>query len=237
MSYEMVAFEYYDDVRHPTCRNLRDGSMLAFMELGMERFLAANAICEVGPGLWSAAAELGGLRGSLHNLVLLDNSRAMLTHSARYRSDGAHLVLADAERLPFRNQGIDVVIAGLGDPYNTIDFWDGLSWSLRRGGFCFFTTPSYEWATWFRSGAHKERPGYACFEVINGRAVYLPSLVYSLESQCKMIEQHGMRVVEVVNITVEMLPRPWSPKIIDAPLAEKTPLVVGYRIAKIDAVK
>jgi SAM-dependent methyltransferase len=227
-SYHELAGEYYDAERHPTCANFREGSILL-----VERWLAGSTEIprprwDVGAGD-SVLAEVLAARGvGLEGTTALDESPAMLTHSRRWTSQGLRLVVGDAERIPAEDGAAALVLASLGDPYNTDDWWAEVARVLAPDGVCLFTTPTHEWSTSFRDGASAEA---AEFELADGRKVLVPSFVRRPDEQVRQIEQAGLRVVAVDHVARGDLRRdPLSPKL-DV-LADDDAVVRGYRVAK-----
>src|SRR5262249_54594295 len=105
-------------------------------------------------------------------------------------------------------------ISSLGDPFNVPRFWNELARCLRPKGQCIFTSPSYEWATSFRTSSSHERPGCAFFELSNGCSIYVPSFVYSIDSQRNIIEQAGLQIVDTATIDINLVGPPYSPKLL-----------------------
>lgn len=206
-TYADVAAEYYDPARHPTCRNFRDGSRLLMHPYLSGPLQSDDWLCEVGPGDSIVAEVLRDRR--LDCVVLLDVSIEMISHSLGYRDRGAHLVIADARKLPFGDESMLAVVASLGDPYNDATFWLEAKRVLKPGGVCLFTTPSFEWATTFR----EDEATSARFELRTGEEISVPSFVLDAGEQTRMIEDVGLAVADVRHVTVGELPRPISPKL------------------------
>src|ERR1700728_1042873 len=164
VSYDLIAQEYYDPKRHPTCANFRDASRIL-----LRRWLAPTPtqarICDVGAGRSLSAEILREERRSLGLLVLVDQSRPMLAYSEGWRGDGATLCVASASALPYSSEYFDVVASSLGDPYNLDSFWAEIHRVLKIGGKCFFTTPSYDWAQAFRSAPDSDSKHSSDFEL------------------------------------------------------------------------
>jgi len=146
-SYSDVATEYYDTTRHPTCANFREAST-AILRKWLTNFLQPeNIVVETGAGS-SIVSEIIDEFGTQVFLALCDKSPAMLNQSAN-RSANIRII-ADVEKLPIRQASADLIVASLGDPYNTPLFWRECRRILRPDGQVFFTTPSFEWAHTFR---------------------------------------------------------------------------------------
>ncbi|ACF01507.1 Methyltransferase type 11 [Rhodopseudomonas palustris TIE-1] len=208
-TYSRVASEYYDAQLHPTCRNFRDASK-SFLRKALAGVARGGWMVEVGAGD-SLVCELG--HTAFGKLVLLDKSDSMLSYSAKYRHL-ASLVVGDALALPFLNNSISVMVASLADPFNVPEFWSEVRRALRVGGWCIFTSPSYEWARSFRLESTDELQGAALFQLRSGERVHLPSLVWPEDAQVEMIRRAGLTVVSTNAVGIDALPTPLSPKIL-----------------------
>ena len=214
VSYEVVAGEYYNLERHPTCANFRSASGILFRRW-LSFFSLPSHICEVGAGKSLLAEILLEQCRSLHSLMLVDESPAMLAHSETYRGAGAVLYIASASALPHPSRTVDWVVSCLGDPYNSESFWREAYRVLKNNGTCFFTTPSYDWAQAFRSAIDPDSMHDAEFELADGSCVSLPSHIYSQEQQIRMIESAGLRVSDVASVSIsEISQHLLSPKLI-----------------------
>ena len=184
---------------------------------------------DVGAGD-SVLAEVLAARGvSLEGTTALDESPSMLAHSQKWTSRGLRLVVGDAESIPAEDGSASLVVASLGDPYNTDEWWAEAARVLAPGGVCLFTTPTHEWAESFRDGATRD---VAEFELADGRKILVPSLVRSPEEQVRQIEQAGLRVDAVGQVTRDDLGRhPPSPKL-DVLADDDAPVVRGYRVVR-----
>lgn len=234
VTYEEIAAEYYDPRRHPTCANFREAS--AWVLGGwLRRFpVAAGRSCEVGAGDSLLAELLADAGAGLEGLVISDASPSMLRYSARWAGRGARLVLGPAESLPFPDAGFDLLVSSLGDPYNVPAFWAEVFRVLRPGGLAFFTTPSCQWATAFRSGDGDEIMS-AEFETSGGQTVRVPSWIYPAEEQVRLIEDHRLAVLETVHVRRSALK---GTRISQKLLPEEAPslsVVTGYLAAKGEA--
>jgi len=202
-SYSEIATEYYDERRHPTCANFRAASAF-ILRTWLRSFLKRNSvIVETGAGASVALELIQDLRVPAA-LIVSDRSPAMLNQRHEFIS-GTCLV-SDAEQLAVRSASVDAILASLGDPYNTSTFWRECSRVLRPGGRVFFTTPSFEWARSFRneSGAP---PMAAEFELADGRALFVPSLVLSPTEQVALIRSAGLNVGQERHVDCEVIPR------------------------------
>lgn len=209
--YATVAAEYYDESRHPTCRNFRDASRV-FLETSLAAVALRGVTLEVGAG-YSLLGELAETsRLEFEQLLLLDSSVEMLSYSRRF-SSSAKIVVGDARELPFADATVSLLVASLADPYNVESFWREAARCLRKGGQCIFTTPSYDWATSFRPSSENERQDAAYFELRSGQRLYLPSVIKPEAEQRKMIFDAGMEVLEVTSLRTDVIPPPYSGKI------------------------
>ncbi len=230
-TYEMLALEYYDSTRHPTCVSFRQASCFLLREWLQLLLSQSGWVCEVGPGK-SLIAELLAQQGqTLDSLVLVDSSPSMLAYSNDWRHRGAKLVLGDAEALPLASDSIAVVVSFLGDPYNSPQFWRETSRILKQGGLALLTAPSYEWAVAYR-GESKKVFTSAEFELADGRSVRVPSLIYPVDEQINLIKSSGLVVEEVTHVPISALDEgQLSPKL-RVVQGSKSSVVSGYRARK-----
>lgn len=192
--YGAVAQEYYDPRLHPTCYNFNRLSRI-FISKHLLPQGAHRRILEVGAGESSAAPLLEAAGHSLSALTLSDSSQEMLAHSARWHEKGAGLVVGDAEHLRSWAPPTECVVASLGDPYNTMCFWEQLGSLLPPGGAVIFTLPSYEWAGRFRR-ADQASQHTAEFVTRSGQVLSMPSYIPPLAGQVEIIENAGLIVVD-----------------------------------------
>ena len=192
-TYQVIADEYYDARRHPTCNNFNRLSRI-YLSRHVES-LAQRRVLETGAGS-SAAAELLSEAGlPLRGLTITDSCGLMLSHSQKWTAHGAELRVADAEQLDVEADSIDVLVSSLGDPYNTSAFWLEVSRVLRRDGLAIFTMPSFQWAARFRS-TQREPLDKAEFRLRDGSAVHVRSIIPPLDAQVEIIERTGLVVVD-----------------------------------------
>lgn len=203
-TYDELAEEYYDRRRHPTCANFRDACALLYQQWLPRCWHQTGWICETGAGR-SLVAEIAVERQlRTEGLILLDSAPNMLAHSAEVISAACNAVLGDARQLPFADNSLSVLIATLGDPYNTPRFWQEVRRVLAEDGVVIFTTPSYIWSSTFR-GTEKEAQHMAEFKVSDGRRIFVPSFIYPEADQAEMLGAHGLRIRETERVTVDQL--------------------------------
>jgi SAM-dependent methyltransferase len=229
--YSKFATEYYDEIRHPTCKNFRDASLI-YLRKVLAALSSPGHILEVGAGRSAVAETLIELGlNDLRKLTLIDSSIEMLLHSAPFAKAGAHIAVGDTKLLPFPSKNFSMIVAVLGDPYNTPKFWSEVSRCLVLGGTCLFTTPSDEWVRAYRESRTEERRDRAYFLLADGRGVYVPSFIYCRESQRRMIESAGLSLVEEVDVPMRQLSGQTSPKLLPLLDGDLTP-VRGYLTRK-----
>ena len=228
--YEDIASEYYDPVRHPTCANFREASAILLKRWLQQLPHTTGWFCEVGAGCSLLAELLAAEDSSAADVIVTDSSLAMLRYSRRWTGGKTHLLLADSMMLPIADENLHLVVSSLGDPYNVPKFWQEMHRVLRPGGAAWFTTPSHDWAVAFRHGDNSNFP--AEFELRDGERVYVPSWIYALPTQIKMIEKSGLRVKEHSRVFLpELTAKTLSPKLLTrrGPTAD---VVEGYLVAK-----
>ena len=189
-SYELVAQEYYDSERHPTCSNFREASLILLRKWRVP-ILQSRSICEVGPGRSLVAEFFLSARDNLDRLVLVDESASMLAYSEKWRDAGATLKIGSAFSLPVPSNAFDLVVSCLGDPYNTFSFWTEVRRVLVPGGTCLFTTPSFDWAHSFRIASDSKYMESADFELFDGTHIQLPSFIRPPADQAILIRSAG----------------------------------------------
>jgi SAM-dependent methyltransferase len=224
----VLAAEYYDPIRHPTSANFRAASA-EIVRAWLPCMLPRGLVLDVGAGDSVVASVMAERRAPLERLLLTDSSDAMLGHSGSWIRKGARAEVADAANLPVRNQSVGVLVASLGDPYNTPEFWSEVRRVLDVHGFVIFTTPSYEWSDSFRP-LNGEPEDSAEFELADGRKVRVPSFIYDQARQRHVIEEAKLSVVGLYSVFLgELREMPISPKLtVDA----ATPIVVGYKVTR-----
>ncbi len=195
-SYGRLASEYYDVELHPTCSAFDQLSSSLLKEWLSSRKTASLTVCDVGAGNSQVARILDERLAELSALWLVDESREMLDCSRRFQSANVHRRIARADQLHLFGIKFDLIVASLGDPYNTDAFWHSVKSSLSDDGRCLFTTPSFEWASTFRQADSDELMGRALFVLSNGEKHYVPSYIYPTETQNQMLTRNGLEIIE-----------------------------------------
>ncbi len=231
-SYELVAQEYYDAGRHPTCANFREASRLLF-----RRWLSVvpnrKLICEVGAGKSILAEILSEALLALDTLTLVDESPCMLAYSRALEEVGVRLDLASAFALPYGSDSFDVVASCLGDPYNSITFWTEVRRVLKPDGICLFTTPSWEWAEAFRESTDTNSMHSSAFDLFDGSQISLPSHIYPQHDQKQLMESANLAVSEISQVLIRDLSgQRLSPKLVLRRGADAS-VITGYVATKV----
>jgi|SRR5580704_3013808 SAM-dependent methyltransferase len=229
-TYEDVAVEYYDPVRHPTCANFSELSN-AFLHPRIRKYAAAGGnILEVGAGRSTAAPILQERGVPVTRLTLLDQSARMLAYSSDWEDKGARLLLGDACRTQLPERSFRLIVSALGDPYNCPAFWREVARLLERGGVCLFTTPAPEWATRFRP---PEREAHAEFVIADGSTVLVPSKIPAHEQQGTTIADAGLHSIDDEGLGAQKLSGPPSPKLLLDEATMRLPIVRGFTVRQI----
>jgi SAM-dependent methyltransferase len=227
----VVADEYYMADRHPTCQNFRSGSARILADW-LPLLPVDSVFCEVGAGKSIVAEQFMNRGLPLDRLWITDQSNRMLDYSRHFEAKGANLLVTDADKLPFTGDSVACVVSSLGDPYNLGAFWTEVARVLTSGGIAIFTLPSYDWARHYRGLDTSQSFREAEFELIDGRRVFLPSFIHPESRQRELINQHGLRVIEVRDVAIEDLQgQALSPKL----GLERGPngaVVTGYLLQK-----
>jgi SAM-dependent methyltransferase len=199
-SYEDIASEYYDRIRHPTCANFREASALILRVWLQRHKVERGQVWEVGAGNSLLVELLVELEEEPRMVVISDPSPSMLEFSKKWVNQGALLSLNRAEIIPVTSSSLSLVVSSLGDAYNEPAFWDETNRCLRPGGRLFFTTPAYEWAEAFRSQNGQGEITGAEFELKDGRKVIVPSRICPVEQQIELIKNSGLEILEVTHV-------------------------------------
>lgn len=206
--YEVIAREYYEERLHPTCANFDQLSRRYFEPRLRAIVKEGMRIGDFGAGR-SMVSRIIGLRPSV-DLFLVDSSSGMLSHSDQYVSQNTRPILANVESTEFAESSFDIVVASLGDPFNTPMFWEEIRRILKQGGICLFTSPAVEWAETFRRpGTNRE----AEFALRDGTIVFVPSIVLSPNAQSSLVTAAGLNVRETQDYRVADLVGPISSKL------------------------
>jgi ubiquinone/menaquinone biosynthesis C-methylase UbiE len=200
-AYNVVADEYYIASRHPTCSNFRVASSIILQDW-MSSLPTAGTICEVGAGRSVVAEQMLRVGRSLNCLLITDESSLMLAYSREFEAAGAILRVGAAEQLPVESAAMNSVVASLGDSYNNGRFWGEVERILKPGSIGVFTTPAFDWAVRFRTLQTSSDFMHADFELTDGTHVLLPSFIYSESEQLRMLENSGLRAVDVRTVTI-----------------------------------
>jgi SAM-dependent methyltransferase len=228
-AYTSLAAEYYDETQHPTCANFEELSRL-FLEPQLTTVIPkANQGVELGAGRSIVAPLWKNLSQPTAQLVLVDNSPAMLEYSREWLSNRVTAIIADARETRLPDRSADIIVSSLGDPYNTPEFWFEIERLLSIDGICLFTTPSVEWARLFRPRGETEK---AEFKLRDGSVMCVPSLVHSREDQQRLIESAGLRIIREMVFGVNYIRGQVSPKILQVIRQQDVPAMRGYRIAR-----
>lgn len=214
-AYDPVAREYYDALSHPTSAALGTGSDL-LLAAAVHKLTPPQTVVEVGAGrgflgrIWQPPATT--------RAILTDRSQSMLRHAPRHWPQ----IVMDARQMALATASVDLLLAGLGDPYNDADFWRECSRILRAGGRVLWTTPAYEWASRWRT-LSGEPSDAAVFQLQDSSLIAVPSVVQTVDELERAIEAVGMRVDYVRHIAPRALWR--VPHKVAAAVAIDDPLV------------
>jgi SAM-dependent methyltransferase len=230
-TYDDVASDYYDPIRHPTCANFAELSN-AFLVPRIHRYAAVDMnILEVGAGRSTVAPALHKQGLPLTQLNLLDQSDRMLAHSQEWERSGARLLIGNACRTELPAEHFKLIVSALGDPYNCPTFWREVARLLELGGVCLFTSPATEWAVRFRA-ADAEAQAHAEFVVADGSTLLVPSKIQPLDRQVRMVEDAGLHVVDVDGLSAEELLDVPSPKLLLDERTRRLPIVRGFTVQR-----
>jgi hypothetical protein len=154
----------------------------------------------------------------------------MLQHSMGWAAFGASIVRRDAYDLGQTNDNAALLVASLGDPYNTSTFWAEAFRVVRPGGRVLFTIPSYEWSVRFRDKGAGER---AEFVLRNGERRWVPSYVPPLPFQIELMESAGFSVLTFESRgAADLEPKEIRSPKIDVFGGEESSLVWGFEVVR-----
>ena len=228
--FDEIAAEYYDASRHPTCANFRFASTLP-LEIWLAEY-RGEPLCEVGCGKSLTAEILLQRNSSLANVLLTDDSPAMLEYSRPWTAHGVQLKLASADELPLESGSLRYLVSCLGDPYNTRSLWREVARVLAPQGGVFYSTPAHHWSQAFRQA---QAANEAEFQLGDGRYVMIPSYIYPEAEQTRLMEEAGLRVVDISTITLgDLATQPLSSKLL-AGRGPQAPVVTYFRAVKLNA--
>lgn len=228
-SYDNIAAEYYDPIRHPTCANFAELSGAFLAPRIRKRASSASNILEVGAGRSIAAPVVASEGLPYAKLILLDASPRMLEHSREWERRGARLIVADASDTGLMPESVQLIVSSLGDPYNSLRFWWEIERLLEPGGTCLFTTPANEWAERFRAACDLEA---AEFLLANGTTVRVRSDIPRVERQIEIINSARLCVVDTQSFSVGELSQRISPKLLVSESTDRLPIVRGFAVVK-----
>ncbi len=230
VTYDAVAAEYYDPVRHPTSANFSELSN-RFLDPRIRKYATAVMnILEIGAGRSTVAPIMSAAGLPLRKLTLVDKSPLMLEHSREWARHGVRLVVDDAcaPGLPLESFGL--ITGALGDPYNCPSFWQSTAQLLQRRGICLFTIPAREWAERFREAAALT---LAEFALADGNVVLVRSNIPPLDEQIRLVTDAGLQVIETQGLTAAQLSGPHSAKLLLSVETSGLPIVHGLVAQKI----
>jgi SAM-dependent methyltransferase len=229
-TYDDVAAEYYDAVRHPTCANFSELSA-TFLVPRIDKYApASTAILEIGTGRSIVAPTMAAKKLPLSQVTLLDQSPRMLKHSLDWERRGARLLVANADNTGLPPASFQLIVSSLGDPYNDANFWQEVSRLLDSRGICLFTTPAREWSERFRADSDRRA---AEFVLANGAKILVRSDIPSVASQSEMIGRAGLCLDETQALGAAQLSGPLSPKLLVDGQASPLPVVRGFAVKKV----
>jgi len=228
-SYNLIADEYYDPVLHPTCANFDELSRKVLVPR-IHKVPHDTAIIDVGCGRSLVAEAIYSRRANLQGVTLLDSSPEMLEHSRSWERVGARLIVADATKTGLEDCSFAVLVASLGDPYNTPIFWREVHRLLKPNGICLFTTPSPEWANEFRESTARNE---AEFILSDGSVIHVPSYIPRTDDQIAMIVAAGFDVFESCALCVSDISGPVSWKLLSKQRGCDYPILRGFSTRRI----
>ncbi len=229
-SYDVVAREYYDPILHPTCSNFRSASIILISEF-LRALPAMGRTLDLGAGRSVVPeVELQSLR-SLSSIVLFDGSRDMLANNEPEFLARCEAIVGEPSNIPLVNEGVDLIISSLGDPYNNQNVWKECARLLTKFGRLIYTTPAYEWMVRYRVEEEGAPEHISRFVDRNGAVHDLPSFVYDPRTQSDLFGKAGLLVEETKVCYADEVPGPLSPKLVNCS-KERLPIVRGFLLRR-----
>jgi SAM-dependent methyltransferase len=231
-SYEVIAPEYYDPIRHPTCANFRQASYLILSDWLSTFPIEDSLIYEVGAGKSLLLEILNEFNREPKQTIISDLSPSMLAYSKSLADDKTRFELVAASNLPVEAATVDLVVSSLGDPYNDKKFWEEMQRVLKKGGLVFFTTPSFNWAKAFRPDDEFNKTT-AEFELQDSRHVFVPSFIFSKKQQTDLLEETGFHLEDYKQVSlIDIKTTKLSPKLLVEDMNLNQNIVEGYKVTK-----
>jgi ubiquinone/menaquinone biosynthesis C-methylase UbiE len=202
------------------------------VEVGAGASLLAELIADIDPGeeFWVEAdddqEELLFSDSKMPSLLITDESGPMLSYSLRWEKLGAELRVCKADQLPCRDGSVRLVVASLGDTYNSANFWAEMNRVLMPGGEVVFTSPSYQWA----EASPDWQDQKARFITIAEKELWIDSFVLDPDAQIELIEDTGLTITHHFDLPLQALEGPISPRL--EPLRPEDSIVSAYKAAK-----
>jgi SAM-dependent methyltransferase len=222
---EGLAKEFYDPALHPTTANFRALS-LDLLGQALPHLCARSTVIEIGAAR-SIFLDIPSIRPVELPVICLDHSTHMIRHSRQPNQGNLILAIGDAEALPIQASTVDVLVASLGAPYNTLEFWREARRVLKPDARLYFTTPSFEWASVMRpTTAGTGLTESASYSVRNS-TIELLSITYAEEEQIALLAVAGITVVRVLRAPLSWIKQQDRASAVTM-LDENSTVVTGY---------
>lgn len=187
-AYDLLAREYYERQKHPTCANFAALHAVALDMIG-SRVRPGERYLEVGCGMGQL-----DLVASPYDVVLTDVSEGMLS-LARRRTGG--LVVCrkmNAFEPDFPACTFAGVACFLADPYNHELFYRAIRNVLKTSGFLLVTVPNHVWASALRRRLNI--PLEQTIFIVHGQhTLAVPSITRPVKEQLSLLSRSGYDVV------------------------------------------
>jgi len=191
-AYSLIGREYYDST-HITCRNF-DAVVNVYLNDHPIILEQGRRYIEVGCG----RSRLSRYSDRGAQIVLVDISAQMLSHSFDDPSFSAFGVLGSAFRLPFRANAFESAFAFLADPYLHPNYITELNRIVRPGGRVVQVVPAHEWGSTLR--AFRQSPAHFSHFFRGDREAFGPSFLLPKQELINLLAVGGFRNIEVTDL-------------------------------------
>lgn len=193
-AYDRLAKNYYS-VLHPTSR-VFDYLISNFIRENPLLIEPNEIYLEVGCG---RSRLVNACKSKTTNIILIDISQKMLLHSRDFIDQmNIHGNIASALHIPICNNIIAGVYSFLGDPFNTVRYFEEVYRVLKLNGRFLHIIPNYLWASTLRNKIGIPINKTIFFD--KGKKIVAPSLVLSNKYLEKILDILGFSEIIIKDL-------------------------------------